>query len=68
MGMAFGIDVGPNVPTSVLVLHVVLSLLFFWLGLSNFVNGRPIGLVLNGLIGVLVIGVGVAAARIIGRR
>jgi len=66
--MALGIDVGPNVPTSVLFLHVVLSLLFFWLGLNNLVNGRPIGLALNGLIGVLVVGVGVAAARIVARR
>jgi hypothetical protein len=66
--MNLGIDVGANPPTAVLGLHVLVGLAFVALGVQNAMNGRPLGLLLNGLLGVLIAGVGIAAARILARR
>jgi hypothetical protein len=66
--MPLGIDVGANPPTAVVGLHVLVGLVFVGLGVQNAVNSRPLGLLLNGLLGVLIAGVGIAAARILSRR
>ena len=66
--MPLGIDIGPNPPTIVLAFHLLVGLALVGLGANFAANGEPLGLALNGLIGVLVAGVGVAAARILARR
>jgi hypothetical protein len=66
--MPLGIDIGPNPPTAVLALHLFIGLVFVGLGVQNAMNGRPLGLALNGLLGFLIATVGVAAARILARR
>lgn len=66
--MLLGIEIGPNPPTAVLALHVLIGLVFVGLGVQNAINGRLLGLTLNSLLGVLIAGVGVAAARILARR
>lgn len=66
--MPLGIEIGPNPPTAVLALHVLVGLLFVGLGVQNATNGRLLGLVLNGVLGVLIAGIGIAAARILARR
>jgi len=66
--MPLGIDVGANPPTAVVGLHLLVGLAFVGLGVQNVLNGRALGLLLNGLLGVLIAGVGVAAARILSRR
>ena len=66
--MPLGIEFGPNPPTAVVGLHVLVGLLFLGLGVQNAMNGEPLGLALNGLLGVLIAGVGIAAARILARR
>lgn len=54
--------------TVVLALHTLVGFLFIGLGLQNFANGRPLGLAVQGLLGVLVIGAGIAAARLVASR
>ena len=55
-----------DLATAVLVLHVVVGTLFIGLGVQNLLAGRPLGLVLQGLMGVLIIGMGVGASRLVG--
>jgi hypothetical protein len=66
--MDIGFEVGANVPTAVLVLHSLLALVFVAFGVNNLQNGRPVGLVLNGFIALLVVVAGVTAGRITWRR
>ncbi len=49
----------------VLALHVLIGMLFVGLGVQNFVNGRQIGLVLNGLLGLLIIGMGAGISQLV---
>lgn len=57
-----------DLPTVVLLLHVVVGVLFIGLAIQNFLAGRPVGLVLQGLFGLLIIGVGVGATRVVRNR
>jgi amino acid transporter len=51
-----------DLQTAVLALHVLVGMLFVGLGVQNFMGGRELGLVLNGLLGLLiVVSVSVAA-------
>ncbi|WP_193767663.1 hypothetical protein [Halorientalis pallida] len=50
---------------AVLGLHVLVGMVFVGLGVQNFVSGRQIGLVLNGLLGLLIIGMGVGVSRLV---
>ncbi|MFB6085057.1 MAG: hypothetical protein ABEJ94_12520 [Halorientalis sp.] len=50
---------------AVLALHVLIGMVFVGLGVQNFVGGRPLGLVLNGLLGLLIVGMGVGVSRLV---
>ncbi|SEN20372.1 hypothetical protein SAMN05216388_100247 [Halorientalis persicus] len=54
-----------DLSTAVLALHVLVGTVFVGLGVQNFVNGRQIGLVLNGLLGLLIVGMGVGVSRLV---
>jgi hypothetical protein len=66
--MEIGFDAGANIPSAVFLAHLVAAGFFVYVGGLNAAAGEPLGLVLNGLIGVLLALVGVAAARITARR
>ncbi len=66
--MEIGFDVGANIPSGVFVTHLLAAGFFFYVGGLNAAAGEPLGLVLNGVIGILLALVGVAAARITARR
>lgn len=51
--------------TGLLTLHVVAGVVLIGLGILSFLAGRPLGLLLQGLMGVLIIGAGIAVARLI---
>ena len=55
-----------DLSAGVLLLHVVVGTLFIGLGVQNLLAGRPLGLVLQGFMGVLVIGLGVGVSRLVG--
>ncbi|WP_136718136.1 hypothetical protein [Halorientalis salina] len=55
-----------DLSTALLVLHVFVGTLFIGLGVQNFTAGRPLGLALQGLMGLLIIAVGVGASRVVG--
>jgi hypothetical protein len=57
-----------DLPTAIIAVHTLVGFVFIGLGIQYLRAGRPMGLVLQGLLGVLVIGAGVAASRIVGDR
>jgi hypothetical protein len=54
-----------DLQTAVLALHVLVAMLFVGLGVQNFMGGRELGLVLNGLLGLLIVGMGVGVSRLL---
>jgi hypothetical protein len=66
--MEIGFSLGANVPTGVFALHAAVASYFLYLGVINGAAGELIGLLLNGLIGVLLVTAGVVTARITERR
>ena len=66
--MDIGFSLGANAPTGVFALHVAVAAFFLYLGVVNGAAGEPIGVALNGLIGVLLVVAGVVVARITERR
>lgn len=66
--MEIGFSFGANVPTGVFALHAAVASYFLYLGVVNGTAGELIGLLLNGLIGVLLVVAGVVTARITERR
>jgi hypothetical protein len=54
-----------DLSTAVLALHVLVGMVFVGLGIQNFLNGRELGLVLNGLLGLLIIGMGVGIQQLL---
>lgn len=64
--MDIGFDVGVNVPTVVFLGHLVIAGTFFAFAAFGVASGTALpGVFLRALIGALVLGLGVATARII---
>jgi hypothetical protein len=66
--MEIGFDFGANVPTGVFALHAAVATFFLYLGTANAAAGETLGILLNGLVGVLLVTAGVVTARITERR
>ncbi|WP_335999712.1 hypothetical protein [Halorientalis halophila] len=54
-----------DLSTAVLAVHVLVGAVFVGLGIQNLVVGREIGLVLNGVLGLAIVGMGVGISRLI---
>lgn len=57
-----------NTARLVLAGHVLVSVIFFGGAVRFALEGEPTGMVLQALIGVLIVGLGVALSRIVARR
>lgn len=66
--MEIGFNLGANAPTGVFALHAAAAALFLYVGAVNAAAGESLGVLLNGLVGVLLIAAGVMTARIAERR
>jgi len=66
--MNIGFDLGANVPTGVVALHVLVGLVFLSVASVNAAGGELIGAGLNAVIGLALAAVGVVAGRITARR
>ena len=55
-----------DLSTGLVIVHVIIGVVFIGLGVQNYLAGRPVGLVLQGLMGVLIIGLGVGTSRLVG--
>jgi hypothetical protein len=66
--MKLGFEVGANVPTAVVAVHLLGAAVFFGVAAVNATDGSIAGIAVNALIGVLLLVLGVAAARITARR
>ena len=54
-----------DLPEILLAVHVLVGMVFVGLGIQNFVGGRQVGLVLNALLGLLIIGMGVGIQQLL---
>ncbi|MFO7834109.1 MAG: hypothetical protein R6V31_08665 [Halohasta sp.] len=66
--MEIGFTFGANAPTGVFALHAAVAAFFLYIGAVNAAAGESLGLLLNGLVGVLLVAAGVVTARIAERR
>lgn len=66
--MEIGFNFGANAPTGVFALHAAVAAFFLYIASANAAAGESLGVLLNGLVGVLLITAGVVTARIAERR
>ena len=66
--MQLGFEAGANVPTAVVAVHLLGAVVFFGVAAVSATDGSIAGVAVNALIGVLLLFLGVAAARITARR
>jgi len=63
---ALGIQIGSNLPTAVLCAHLVVAGLFFAAAVLGLTGGTALpGVALRAVTGTLVVGLGVATARLV---